>query len=69
MALLLLALLLGESLSGLVVANDIADEGPLSAAMPAALANAITALHGIFWDTLLAAVAPHLAAAALAAYL
>jgi cytochrome b len=64
MVLLLLALLLGETLTGLYVANDVADEGPLTAFVPAPLANAITALHLIFWDALLAAVALHVLAIA-----
>jgi cytochrome b len=62
MVLLLLALLLGETLSGLYVANDVADVGPLTAAVPASVANTITALHAIFWDALLAAVAVHVLA-------
>ena len=45
MVLLLLALLLVETLSGLYVNNDIADEGPLSEIVPAWLANAISTLH------------------------
>ncbi|MGH8822474.1 MAG: cytochrome b/b6 domain-containing protein [Rhodoferax sp.] len=59
MVLLLLALLLLETLSGLYVNNEIADEGPLSAVVPVWLANAISALHGLAWDALLAAVALH----------
>ncbi|CAB3746228.1 cytochrome b/b6 domain-containing protein [Paraburkholderia humisilvae] len=59
MVLLLLALLLIETLSGLYVNNDIADEGPLSEVVPAWLANAISTLHGLAWDVLLAAVALH----------
>lgn len=62
MVLLLLALLLGETLTGLYVANDVADVGPLTAFTPAPIANAITALHLIFWDALLAAVLAHVAA-------
>jgi cytochrome b len=62
MVLLLLLLLLGESLTGLYVANDVADEGPLTEHVPAAVANAITALHAILWDALLWAVVLHLAA-------
>ncbi|HEY1898417.1 MAG TPA: cytochrome b/b6 domain-containing protein [Steroidobacteraceae bacterium] len=62
MVLLLLALLLGEALSGLYINNDVADEGPLSEVVSAAVANAITALHWILWDALLAAVALHLVA-------
>lgn len=59
MVLLLLALLLVETLSGLYVNNEIADQGPLSELVPAWLANAISALHGLAWDALLAAVALH----------
>ena len=59
MVLLLLALLLAETLSGLYINNDIADEGPLSEVVPVWLTNAISALHGLAWDVLLAAVALH----------
>ena len=62
MVLLLLALLLGETLSGVYVLNDVADEGPLTELTPSFIANAITALHWIFWDALLAAVALHVLA-------
>ena len=62
MVLLLLALLLVETLSGLLINNDIADEGPLTERLPAELANAITALHSIGWDLILAAVCLHVAA-------
>jgi cytochrome b len=62
MVLLLVLLLLGETLSGLYVANDVAEEGPLTELTPAAIANAITALHSILWDALLAAVALHVLA-------
>jgi cytochrome b len=62
MVLLLLFLLLGETLTGLYVANDIADVGPLTEITPAPVANAIEALHAIFWDALLAAIALHLLA-------
>ncbi|CAB3774690.1 cytochrome b/b6 domain-containing protein [Paraburkholderia humisilvae] len=65
MVLLLLALLLVETLSGLYVNNDIADEGPLSEVVPAWLANAISTLHGLVWDVLLAAVALHVLVIAL----
>lgn len=60
--LLLLFLLLGETLTGLYVANDIADVGPFTEITPAPVANAIAALHAIFWDALLAAIALHLVA-------
>jgi cytochrome b len=62
MVLLLLALLLGETLSGLYVNNDVADDGPFTAWVPAGVANAITALHSILWYALLAAVALHVLA-------
>jgi cytochrome b len=62
MVLLLLALLLGESLTGAYVASDVADEGPWTERMPASIANAITSLHQIFWDSLVVAVALHLLA-------
>jgi len=65
MVLLLLALLLIETLSGLYVNNDIADEGPLSEWVPAWLANAIATLHALVWDVLVAAVALHVAVIAL----
>jgi len=62
MVLLLLALLLGETLGGLYVANDVANQGPLTELVPAKVANAITASHWIFWYALLAAVALHVMA-------
>ncbi len=62
MVLILLFLLLGETLTGLYVANDIADVGPLTEMTPAAVADAIDALHTILWDALLAAIALHLLA-------
>jgi cytochrome b len=64
MVLLLIALLLGETLTGLYVNNDVADQGPLTELVPAPLANAITALHGFIWDALLAAIVLHLLAIA-----
>ncbi|HLH50048.1 MAG TPA: cytochrome b/b6 domain-containing protein [Roseiarcus sp.] len=65
MVLLLLALMLGQALTGLYVDNDIADEGPLTEFVPAAVANAIAALHDDFlWDALLAAAALHVLAVA-----
>jgi cytochrome b len=62
MVLLLVLLLLAEALSGLYVANDVADQGPLTELTPASIANAITALHSILWNALLGAVALHLLA-------
>lgn len=62
MVLLLLALLLGECLTGIYLNNDIADEGPLTELVPARIANLIDALHTIFWQALLVAVALHLLA-------
>jgi cytochrome b len=62
MVVLLLVLLLAETLTGLYVNNDVSDEGPFTELAPAAVANAITALHTILWDALLAAMALHLMA-------
>src|SRR5580704_7354860 len=59
MVLLLLALLLGETLTGLYVVNEVANEGPLTELVPAPIANTITALHWIFWYALLACVSVH----------
>jgi cytochrome b len=64
MVLLLLALLLAEALTGIYVANDIADVGPLTAVVPAAAANAIDASHAILWNVLLAAITAHVLAIA-----
>ena len=62
--LLLLALLLLETLTGLYIANDIADEGPLTEVVPASAANVIATSHAILWDALLAAIALHVLAIA-----
>jgi cytochrome b len=64
MVLLLLALLLLETLTGLYIANDIADEGPLTEVVPAWAANVIATSHAILWDALLAAIALHVLAIA-----
>jgi cytochrome b len=64
MVLLLLALLLAETLTGLYVANDIADEGPLTELVPPWAANAIASSHAILWDALLAAIVLHVLAIA-----
>jgi len=64
MVLLLLALVLGEALSGIYVQNDVANQGPLTEITPARVANAITATHWIFWDALLGAVLLHVLAIA-----
>ena len=62
MVLLLLALLLAEALTGIYVANDVADQGPLTETVPAVVANLITDLHSYFWDALLAATVLHVMA-------
>jgi cytochrome b len=64
MVLLLLALLLAETLTGLYVANDIADVGPLTEIVPAWAADAIESSHAILWDMLLAAIVLHVLAIA-----
>ena len=62
MVLLLLALLLGETLTGIVDNNDVADEGPLSHAVPAMVLNLVTDLHSLLWNALLAAAVLHVTA-------
>jgi cytochrome b len=62
MVLFLLALMAGETLTGVYVDNDIANVGPLTEITPAPIANAIETLHAIFWDVLLAAIALHIVA-------
>ena len=62
MALFLLVLLLAETLTGIYVANDIADVGPLTEIVPAPVANAISAAHSSVWDVLLAAIVLHVLA-------
>jgi len=62
MVLALLALLLGETLTGVVDSNDVANEGPLSEIAPAWLLNLISDLHTLLWDALLAAILCHLLA-------
>jgi cytochrome b len=64
MVVLLLALLLVETLTGVYVANDIADEGPLTEIVPARAADAIASAHAIVWDVLLAAIVLHVLAIA-----
>jgi cytochrome b len=64
MVLLLLALVLGEALSGIYVQNDVANDGPLTEITPARIANAITVAHSVLWDALLAAIALHILAIA-----
>ncbi|MGH9485794.1 MAG: cytochrome b/b6 domain-containing protein [Terriglobales bacterium] len=62
MVLLMLALLLGETLTGIYVNNEVAVEGPLTELVPVRLADLITDLHNIFWQLLLAAVVLHVVA-------
>jgi cytochrome b len=62
MVLLLLALLLGETLTGIYVNNDIAVEGLWTEMVPASVADIITDLHEIFWQILLGAIALHVLA-------
>jgi cytochrome b len=62
MVLLLLGLLFAQTLTGIYVANDIADVGPLTAIVPATAADAIDASHAILWKVLLAAIAVHVVA-------
>jgi len=63
MVVLLLALLLGQVLTGIFVDNEVANQGPLSEETPARIANLMTALHDrLLWYALLAAMALHLLA-------
>jgi cytochrome b len=62
MALLLLLLLLAETLTGIYVANDVADVGPFTEVVPAPVANAIETSHAVIWDVLLAAIVLHVLA-------
>lgn len=64
MVLLMLGLLVAETLTGIYVNNDIADEGPLTELVPAGIANAIETSHRILWYALLAAIALHVLAIA-----
>jgi cytochrome b len=64
MVLVLLVLLLAETVTGLYIANDIADEGPLTEIVPPWAANAIASSHAILWDALLAAIVLHILAIA-----
>jgi cytochrome b len=62
MVVLMLGLLLGQTLTGIIDNNDVADAGPLTELMPAWLSNLIDDLHGWLWDALLAAIALHVIA-------
>ena len=65
MVLLLLALLLAETLTGIYINNDIADVGPFTELAPAPVANLISTLHDVFWQALLVAVTLHVLAVVL----
>ena len=65
MVLLLLALLLAETLTGIYINNDIADVGPFTELAPAPVANFISTLHDVFWQVLLVAVTLHVLAVVL----
>jgi cytochrome b len=63
MVILLLAVLIAQTLTGVYVDNDVANEGPLTELSPARIANMMTALHDrLLWNALLAAAALHVAA-------
>jgi cytochrome b len=63
MIMLLLALLLGQVLTGIYVANDVANEGPFTELTPAPIANLMTALHDrLLWQALIAAAMLHVLA-------
>jgi cytochrome b len=62
MVLLLLALLLAETLTGIYANNDVADVGPFTELTPVPVANFITTLHDVLWQALLVAVTLHVVA-------
>jgi cytochrome b len=62
MVLLLLALLLAETLTGIYANNDVADVGPFTDLTPAPVANFITTLHDVLWQALLVAMTLHVLA-------
>jgi cytochrome b len=62
MVLVLLALLLGQTISGIYVDNDVANDGPLTGLVPARIADMITTAHALLWDALMAAAAVHVLA-------
>ncbi|MBW4093198.1 MAG: hydrogenase [Proteobacteria bacterium] len=65
MVLVLLGLLLAECTSGVLVNNDVADQGPFTDIMPAWLANLLTDLHTMLFQVIVAAVALHVAVIAI----
>ena len=65
MVMLMLGLLLGQTLTGIIDNNDVADAGPLTDILPAWLSNLIDDLHAWLWNALLAAIALHVLAIAL----
>lgn len=62
MVVVFLGLLLGETLSGIYVNNDVANESGFTELVPPAITNAITDLHTVLWWSLVAAIALHLLA-------
>lgn len=64
MVLLIIALLLIQCLTGVIINNDIANEGGWTEMIPASVADAISSSHAWLWDVLLAAIAVHIAAIA-----
>jgi cytochrome b len=63
MVLLLLALLLAETLTGIYTNNDVADVGPFTELTPVPVANFITTLHDVvLWQALLVAMTLHVLA-------
>ncbi len=65
MVVLLLVLLSVESSSGVVILNDIADQGRITPYMPPYMANMLTSLHAIVWNVLLGAIVVHILVIAL----
>ncbi len=63
MVLLLLAMLLGQAVSGLFANDEIANSGPLFGYVTVDRSNELTSIHSKLFDFLLAAIALHVAAA------
>jgi len=61
---IMLALLFGETLTGIFVNNDVASVGRFTEMTPEHVMNMVTRLHRIFWDALLVIITLHVAAIA-----
>lgn len=62
MVLLLIALLLGETLDGVLLNNDVSNDGPLTEVLPNWVLNLVANLHLWLWHAIAAAVLLHVIA-------